>query len=488
MSRFARHVTHRGLRRTVVLALLAAIVALVVGSAGTHGPAAPRAASAAAAKPNIVFILTDDQRIDELGHMPNVQSLIQAKGTSFDQSFVANSLCCPSRSSILTGFYSHTTKVYDNHPPFGGFQTFHNDGYEKTHTLPVWLHKAGYRTALMGKYLTGYNERHAGFVPAGWDVWDGLLIKDNGGYFNYKISANGTVQSFGSTAADYSTDVLGQRAVDFINTAPANQPLFLWYAPHAPHDPATPAPRYANACADYSPPRSPNVGAIGPDEPAWVQALTWTKNQQKKSDALMLNRCRSLISVDDWVGNIVSALQSAGRLSNTLIVFASDNGWSAGSHRWQAKRVPFNESLRVPLIMRWDGHITAGAHVSGLAVNIDWPETFADAAGVTLPADVQGKSLFPVLNGGSVRNDLLTEAYSHDWTPTSGGMPPYCGVRSVGWLYIKYQTGEEQLYDEQSDPYELHNLVKDLDYASQLQSMRTRMKQLCSPPPPGFTP
>jgi len=183
----------------------------------------------------------------------------------------------------------------------------------------------------------------------------------------------------------------------------------------------------------------------------------------------------------------VSALQSTGRLSNTLIVFASDNGWSAGSHRWQAKRVPFNESLRVPLIMRWDGHINANAHVDGLAVNIDWTETFADAAGVTLPTDVQGKSLFPVLNGGSVRSDLLTEAYSHDWTPTSGGMPPYCGVRSVDWLYIKYQTGEEQLYDEQADPYELHNLVKDPSYASQLQFVRTRMKQLCSPPPPGFT-
>src|SRR5689334_17236567 len=328
MIRHVRHVSHRGVRRTLVLALLVAVAALVVGSAGSHGPAAPRAASAATAKPNIVFILTDDQRIDELGHMPNVQSLIQDKGTTFDQSFVTNSLCCPSRSSVLTGFYSHTTKVYDNHPPFGGFATFHQSGYEKTHTLPVWMHKAGYRTGLIGKYLNGYNQRRYTFVPAGWDDWFGLILKDNGGYFDYKASDNGVLKSYGATAADYSTDVLGQQAVDFINATPSTQPLFLWWAPHAPHDPATPAPKYASACQNYSPPRSPNVGAIGPDEPAWLQALTWSKTQQKKSDALMLDRCRSLISVDDWVGNIVSALQSTGRLSNTLIVFASDNGWS----------------------------------------------------------------------------------------------------------------------------------------------------------------
>ena len=211
MSRFARHVTHRGLRRTVVLALLAAVVALVVGSAGTHGPAAPRAASAAAAKPNIVFILTDDQRIDELGHMPNVQSLIQAKGivrpvVRRQQPVLSEPSRRSSPASTATPPRSTTTTRR-----FGGFQTFHNDGYEKTHTLPVWLHKAGYRTAMMGKYLNGYNERHAACRPVG-SIWDGLLIKDNGGYFNYKISANGTVQSFGSTAADYSTDVLGQRA------------------------------------------------------------------------------------------------------------------------------------------------------------------------------------------------------------------------------------------------------------------------------------
>ncbi len=479
----------RSRRRLGILALLAVTSAVLVGSVGPGSGSPSHTAAAAASRPNIVFILTDDQRWDELGNMPNVNSLITDKGAMFDNSFVSNSLCCPSRSTVLTGFYSHTTKVYDNHPPFGGFQTFHNDGYEKTHTLPVWLHKAGYRTALIGKYLNGYNSRHAAFVPAGWDFWRGMLFKDEGGYYNYGESQNGVEVKYGSDPEDYSTDVLAQQSLDFINSTPSTQPLFLWFAPHAPHDPATPPQRYATACAGYQPPRSPNVGVIGPDEPTWVQGLAWNKNAQKKSDALMLNRCRSLLAVDDAVGEIVQTLRDTGRLSNTLIVFASDNGWSSGSHRWDAKRVPWNESLRVPLIMRWDGHITPGSHVPGLVVNVDWTETFADAAGVTLPPDVQGQSLLPLLNGQqSVRSDFLTEAYSHDWTPTSGGMPNYCGVRSLSWLYVKYQTGEEELYDEQADPYELHNLVDDPAYASQLNAMRQRMRQLCSPPPPGFTP
>jgi arylsulfatase A-like enzyme len=413
---------------------------------------------------------------------------LERRGMTFTNFTVSDSLCCPSRSTIFTGDFPHNTHVVSNSPPLGGFDKFTAEGDDKS-TFATSLSSVGYRTALIGKYLNGYNSRHAAFVPAGWDVWRGMLFKDEGGYYNYGESQNGVEVKYGSDPADYSTDVLAQQSEDFITSTPSSQPLFLWFAPHAPHDPATPPPRYANACPGYQPPRSPNVGAIGPDEPAWVQALGWSKGAQTKSDALMLNRCRSLLAVDDAVGGIVQTLQDTGRLSNTLIVFASDNGWSAGSHRWSSKRVPWNESLRVPLIMRWDGHITPGSHVPGLVVNVDWTETFADAAGVTLPTDVQGQSLLPLLNGQQyARSDFLTEAYSHDWTPTSGGMPNYCGVRSLSWLYVKYQTGEEEMYDEQADPYELHNLVNDPDHASQLDALRARMRQLCDPPPPGFTP
>ncbi len=459
------------------------------------GPAAGQAVESAqaATSPNVVFILTDDQRWDELSHMPNVRNLIQAKGVTFDNSFVSNSLCCPSRTSILTGFYSHTTGVYYNSPPNGGFSTFHAGPYERTHTLPIWFSAAGYRTALIGKYMNGYNKSQDKWVPPGWSTWYAENIQSqvgSSGYLNWYASDNGTRAFHGATDADYSVDVLAQKSVDFINGTPATKPLFLWFSPPAPHDPAYPPTRYASACADLAPLRSPNVAVIGPNEPTWVRNLKWSASRQAKSDTLMVNRCRVLMAVDDAVGRIVATLQSSGRLSNTLIVFASDNGWSAGSHRYQAKRVPWNESLRVPLIMRWDGHITPGSHESHVAVNIDWPETFADAAGVTIPSDVEGHSLLPELSGGSpARTDFLTEAYNPTWSPTSGDVVPnFCGVRSAGWLYVKYTTGEEQLYNEAADPYEMNNLAGDLASAGQLAAMRARMVTLCSPPPPGFTP
>jgi arylsulfatase A-like enzyme len=449
-------------------------------------------ARAAAAQPNIVFILTDDQRWNELGHMPNVQNLIAAEGVKFTNSYVSNSLCCPSRTSILTGFYSHTTGVYFNSPPNGGFATFHAGPYEQTHTLPIWLHDAGYRTALIGKYLNGYNNNDDKLIPAGWDDWYAENITTQtgtGGYLDWYASDNGVRVFHGATDADYSTDVLAQQSLDFINSTPPTEPLFLWFAPHAPHDPATPPTRYASACSSLKPFRRANVGVIGPDEPAWVQALTWTARDQKHSDTLMMNRCRTLMAVDDAVGQIVQTLQMTGRLANTLIVFASDNGWSSGSHRWGTKRAPWNESARVPLIMRWDGRITPNTQEPDLAVNIDWTETFADAAGVTLPSDVEGFSLLPELRRGPpARTDFLTESYDSIWTPSSPNMPPFCGVRSRDWLYVKYQTGEQQLYDERADPYELHNLVHDPAYADVLAARHARMVQLCQPPPPGYTP
>ncbi len=461
------------MRRLCLLALICAVCAAAAGAA--HGPRA----AAATSRPNIVFILTDDQRWDELGFMPQLQSLLQAQGVTFTNSFVSNSLCCPSRTTILTGLYSHSTDVYFNKPPHGGWATFHAGLYESTHTLPIWLSAAGYRTGLIGKYMNGYGKRYDKVIPGGWSYWFGENIQTqasgSGGYINWYASNNGKRVFHGDSEADYSTDVLARKSVKFIRSTPVSKPLFLWYAPHAPHSPATPPRRYAKACESYLPPRSPNVGVIGPDEPSWVQSLTWTADQQARSDVLMRNRCRSLMAVDDAIGSIVNALSDTGRLEHTLIVFASDNGWSAGSHRWVAKRVPWNESLRVPLIMRWDGHIAEGITDADLAVNVDWTATFADAAGITLPSDVEGQSLLPGLaGGGATRTDFPIESYASRW-PASGELPPFCGVRTTDWLYVRYVTGEQELYDERNDPFELHNLANDPSSASALADMIARM-------------
>ena len=208
------------MRRLCLLALICAVCAAAAGAA--HGPRA----AAATSRPNIVFILTDDQRWDELGFMPQVQSLLQAQGATFTNSFVSNSLCCPSRTTILTGLYSHSTDVYFNKPPHGGWATFHAGPYESTHTLPIWLSAAGYRTGLIGKYMNGYGKRYDKVIPEGWSYWFGENIQTqasgSGGYINWYASNNGKRVFHGDSEADYSTDVLARKSVKFIDSTPAS--------------------------------------------------------------------------------------------------------------------------------------------------------------------------------------------------------------------------------------------------------------------------
>lgn len=286
--------------------------------------------------PNIVLILTDDQRWDEISRMPIVQSQLVDKGVTFSNGFVSNSLCCPSRASILTGKYSHGTDIYANDPPNGGFGTFVRQRHEDDSTIATWLQARGYRTALIGKYLNGYTPTRARRVSPGWDVWDALALpragNGRGGYYNYTGSENGKRVKFGSAPSDYSTDVFSGMASDFITGTPADQPLFLYFAPRAPHAPSTPAVRDQKACLGLPPlrPRSYNEKNVF-DKPQWVRNLPRISlKKQKTTGGIHLRHCQSLLAVDDAVGNILTALQRTGRLSNTLIVFTSDNGLVPG--------------------------------------------------------------------------------------------------------------------------------------------------------------
>jgi hypothetical protein len=192
--------------------------------------------------PNIVMILTDDQTAEELNAtaMPTVSAELVGKGVTFPHGFVVNPLCCPSRTTILTGKYSHGTDVYDNDPPHGGFSTF---GSQDQSTIATWLHGAGYATGLVGKYLNGYADTK--YVPPGWDTWNALIVGDggSGGYYDYTMSIDGKAEKHGSGESDYATDVLARDAATFIDGVPTDQPLFLYFSPHAPHAPVTPPRR-----------------------------------------------------------------------------------------------------------------------------------------------------------------------------------------------------------------------------------------------------
>jgi len=448
------------------------------------------ARSQTASPPNIVLILTDDQRYDELTRMPIVKQQLIAKGVKFNHAFVVNPLCCPSRATILTGKYSHGTDVYGNAPPHGGFETFHDDG-EESSTIATWLHDAGYHTALVGKYLNGYTPDQVSWVPPGWDRWNALALKEDNSdfYYDYTMSLNGTAATYGADPADYSTDVLAADADQAIRETPSGTPLFLYFATSAPHQVPIPPPRYANSCATahLAPSDALNEADVS-DKPAYIASRPLlTDKQMANQDASFQDQCRALRGVDDAVGSIVDALSDTGRLSNTLILFASDNGVLLGEHRWKFKKVPYEQAIRVPMVLRYDP-LTAGTPGvrNSLVANIDIAPTFAAAAGVPAPG-AEGQSLLPLVADAATpwRTRFLIE---HEDTDNFVPVPTYCALRNQRYLYVDYETGEEELYDLKTDPLELENLGADPAYAAKVKSLHHGLLSLCDPPPPGYTP
>jgi len=447
--------------------------------------------TSAATRPNIVLILTDDQRFDELAQMPTVHSELVSQGMTFSNGFVVNPLCCPSRATILTGQYSHSTQMYDNNPPYGGFQTFRHS-HEDRSTIATWLDTSGYDTGLVGKYLNGYGPKTVAYTAPGWDTWNVLAMRGHASYFDYTMSIDGTPASFGSAPADYSTDVLASDAVRFIQNAPATKPLFLYFAPSAPHPPATPPPRYANAFPDFVPGRPPNYNeADVSDKPPYIQAKhPWSPTNRSQQDALHRRQLQSLLAVDDAVERIVDALRATGRLDDTLIVLAGDNGLAIGEHRWAGKKIPYEESIHIPLVVRYDPvtHHAASTNAD-LVLNLDFAPTFAAAGGVSAPG-VEGKSFLPLLSGTgrSWRSIFLIK---HANSGTNIQVPAYCGVRETRYVYVKYADGFEELYNLSADPYQLKNLLVTNPGGSVVVAnydrLHSAMLQLCQPPPPGFT-
>ncbi len=481
----------RPLRPWVLLALALVLVAALPHSVVSTAHARPSNARRVAAEPpNIVLILSDDQRWDTLGptYMPFVQSELMDHGITFTNAFVVNSLCCPSRASILTGAYSHTTQVYSNTEPYGGFRSFTGDG----NTIATWLHGAGYHTALVGKYLNEYN---VDYIPPGWDRWVAFDNAPAGGaYYDYTLDVDHTLVSYDHADADYSTDVLAGYADSFIRTTDPAQPLFLYFAVKAPHFPSTPATKYATRFKGLAPLRPPNYNeADVSDKPAWVQSLPLlTTEKMGKIDRNRKNQFRSMLSVDDAVNTIMTALTDTGRLSNTLVLYMSDNGWSLGEHRWNNKEAAYEESIRVPMIVRYDPLITAPGTNADLVTNIDVAPTFAAAAGVQA-SGAEGLNMLPLFTDPSApwRHDFLIENLYHP--PRDDPIPTFCAVRDdalqpEGYLYVLYSTGEEELYDLKNDVYELQNVVTDPTHTGELEYLRAQEALLCTPPPPGWPP
>jgi N-acetylglucosamine-6-sulfatase len=482
-------VTSRRLRALLPLALLAlAVLATVAALLRGSGQSAPR-------RPNVVFILTDDLDADlgSMAYMPSVRRLIGEPGTTFSRFYVPVSLCCPSRTTILLGQFVHNHQVYGNDPPTGGFfkfQALHHD----RGTIATSLRAAGYRTALLGKYLNGYPDpAHRAYVPPGWDEW--AVPSDDDAYagMKYELNVNGDLERHGDRPEDYLTDVLAGRAADFVRRS--REPFFLYLAPYGPHKPAIPAPRHAALFPGLRAPRTP----------AWDEADVSDKPEPYRSappltpanvdylDRLYRRRVQTLQSVDEMVAKVVAALAESGRLGDTYVVFTSDNGFHMGQHRLLAsKYTAFEEDVHVPFLLRGPG-VPAGKVVDALAETVDLAPTFAEIAGARLPLPPDGRSLAPLWGPAppsAWRESVLIEQREIPASASPGepeaeaagrrGVleppepaavpgkkpnPAYVGLRTRRYKYVEYTDGERELYDLERDPHELENLAARSDPA-----------------------
>jgi N-acetylglucosamine-6-sulfatase len=430
-------------------------------------------------RPDIVLIVTDDQRWDTVSQMPGVQRLLADRGLTFANAFVTNPLCCPSRSTILTGTHSHSTGVYTNEGA-NGLKAF-----DDRSTIATWLDRAGYETAFIGKYFNG--SWPTTYVPPGWDRW--AAFRNAGDlYYDYDLLVDGKARAYGSDGRSYSTDVLTRYADRFIRTTPTGDPLFLMLSTFAPHSPRTPPPGSVQETpsAWHSGPNLPETDVS--DKPAYIQALKPVGPERVlEAHRAWAEQVAALRSVDTMVTHVVRALRQTGRLDDTMIVFTSDNGIAVGEHGWTYKLTPYEESIRVPLIVRYDP-LTDGGSTDALAVNVDLAPTIAALSNTRAPG-VEGRSLLPILDGRAtdVREEFLIEHMEYRSDRGLPDPPTYCAVRTRDRLFVHYATGEEELYDLARDPWELENLASSPDRRAELTSLRRRTKQLCRPKPPGFS-
>jgi arylsulfatase A-like enzyme len=463
-------------------------------------------ATAPALRPNIVVILVDDMEAEPIVYMPNLQALLIEQGVSFQNFFVNVSMCCPSRASLLRGQYAHNTQIFANLPPAGGFRKFRDQG-EETSTIATWLQGAGYRTALVGKYLNGYPApEDPAYIPPGWDEW----YSPSGGkpytQYRYTLNENGRLVEYRASPKAYATDVLAGKAIDFVTrSAGSGAPFFALITPYAPHGPSTPARRHAKLFPSLQAPRPPSFNERGvADKPKYIRSRPRLNEKQiTRIDRLYRKRVRALQAVDEMIGSLVEALRAAGALENTYIFFSSDNGFMLGQHRLgTGKVVPYEESIRVPLIARGPG-VPAGLEIAQLAGNVDLAPTWAELAGATAPGWVDGRSLVSLWRGtapaagwrrafliqyGPARQPpgeepsaletpgspdepgILEPPDTLDWVdPEAGnGTPLYRALRLAGGaIYIEYETGEKEFYNLIEDPYQLENQAGLLDPARQ---------------------
>jgi N-acetylglucosamine-6-sulfatase len=425
---------------------------------------------AEAAPPNIVFVLVDDLRHDALGvtghpfvKTPNIDR-IGREGAVFRNTFVTTPLCSPSRASFLTGQLVRTHGVRGN----GNNSALSH----KLVTFPKLIQQAGYETGYVGKWHMGNDDS----PRPGFDRW--VSFKGQGAHLNPQINVDGKPEQ----VAGYMTDILSDHAVEFV-TKPRSKPFLLYLAHKAVHGPFVPAERHKELYADQPIKRTPNANDDNKDKPVLLRPVPnqpARPNQPRRAraqaaDQLVRNQLRMLTAIDEGIGRILKSLEESKQLDNTVIVFTSDNGYFWGEHGLGDKRWAYEESIKIPLLVRYPGKIKAGTQLNHLALNIDIAPTLLEIAGAAIPKEVQGVSLMPMLQENrAVRARAFLEYFNEPRFRT----PSWRAVRTERWKYVRYDGMPEmdELFDLQSDPYEMSNAISKPEAQQTLKDLRSDLE------------
>ncbi|KRF02914.1 hypothetical protein ASG88_06020 [Nocardioides sp. Soil777] len=464
------------MRPTHHLVLMTA--ALVLATTGTLATVELASSQRADPRPpNIVLITSDDQTAVELRWMPRTRRLLGRAGVSFSDMVAPHPNCCPSRAQILSGQYAHNNGVRTNGPPWGGHQRF-----DPSTALPVWLQRAGYETGFVGKYLHGYDESDG--IEPGWDRWRPIIgvLSDYHSFLQY---ADGELVRFGPE--DYHTDEVARQSRELVRDLGAgDRPFFLWSSFLAPHGtcqgnpqpdcsgPPPAADRHADILGDVRLPAldSPSFNKRGP----WAKARGTSAPARSRTDAqrLFTQRVRALAALDEAVAGIVEELDRTGELENTVLMFTSDNGYLFGEHRLVGKNVPYEEAVRVPLLMRGPG-IPAGQRRTQTVATIDLAPTIAELAGARPMRRTDGTSLLPYAVADRPQPDraLLLQAGSKGTVKARAWT--FRGVRTDRYTLVRWKKPRlRELYDRRRDPYQLTNVHADPRY----QRIRRQLTRL----------
>ncbi len=434
-------------------------------------------------RPNVVFIMSDDHAAHALScygsrinKTPNLDRIAH-EGMRLENCFVTNAICGPSRACILTGKYGHINGYHSNDRKFNGDQQ----------TFPKLLQKAGYQTAMVGKW-------HLGTDPTGFDFW--THMPQQGRYRNPEFIEMGKR----ITVRGYVTDIITDKAINFIKNRDVSKPFFLMYQHKAPHREWTPDAAHATMYEDRDIPLPETFdddyatrGRAAKEQQMTVEkhltktdlkqdppaGLSGQQLKQWKYQRYLKDYLKCVASLDDNIGRFLDYLDESGLSKNTIVIYTTDNGFFLGDHGWYDKRFMYEHAIRVPFLIRYPGRIKPGTVSKDIIINCDYAPTFLDYAGVDIPGDIQGRSMRPILEGNTPADWRQSMYYRYYEFPGPHRVHPHYGVRTHTHKLMYFNTIDEwEMYDLVKDPNELKNVYADPAYAEVREELRKELQRL----------